>query len=356
MRILALVLAVMAAPFADAQTMTSPTAPPPAAAKPSPVTTEPWLQATASVSDIDVTARFFREIGGYRTVWRGRLDRSELDYWGLPKEARAEALVLAAPGRTHGRVRLVQFEGVKKVPMRPGSRAWDTGCFFSLMVRAKGLDAIYDDAIRLGWWTETPITDLDFAGSTLKVVIFKGPDGLQVQAYERLSPALPAAFGDFERISQPFNIMQMVRDREAMRRLAEDVFGFQRFWFGPPYVEKTPTPMPLGIPTNLTTSLPYRAGIFYPKPDEFGRLEAIQIDGLKGNDYADRCSAPNLGWLSVSYSVADAEAAAAQIVARGQVLDAAVTRITRRPEGAIKVLRVRAPDGARIEFESRLAN
>jgi catechol 2,3-dioxygenase-like lactoylglutathione lyase family enzyme len=167
------------------------------------------------------------------------------------------------------------------------------------------------------------------------------------------STPLPAAFGDFERISQPFNIMQMVRDREAMRRLAEDVFGFERFWFGPPYVEKTPTPMPLGIPTNLTTSVPYRAGIFYPKPDEFGRLEAIQIDGLKGNDYADRCGAPNLGWLSVSYPVANADAAAAAIVARGQVLDAAVRRLVRRPEGAIDVLRVRTPDGARIEFETR---
>ena len=41
---------------------------------------------------------------------------------------------------------------------RPGSRAWDTGCYFSLMVRMKGMPSIYDDAIRLGWWTETPIT------------------------------------------------------------------------------------------------------------------------------------------------------------------------------------------------------
>jgi hypothetical protein len=142
-----------------------------------------------------------------------------------------------------------------------------------------------------------------------------------------------------------------VRNREAMRRLAEDVFGFDRFWFGAPYVEKTPTPMPLGIPTNLTTSVAYKAGIFFPKPDEFGRLEAIEIDGLKGQDFANRCEAPNLGWLSVSYPVADAEIAAETIVRRGQALDAAVTTIRRRPEGDVAVFRVRAPDGARIEFE-----
>lgn len=42
-----------------------------------------------------------------------------------------------------------------------------------------------------------------------------------------------------------------------------------------------------------------------------------EIDGLDGRDFEDRCKAPNLGWLSVTYPVADADLAKAQIETRG---------------------------------------
>ena len=80
-----------------------------------------------------------------------------------------------------GHVRLVTFSNTdKRTPMRPGARAWDKGCYFSLMVCVKNMQAIYDDAINLGWWTETQITPLKFGESELRVVIYCGPDGLQV--------------------------------------------------------------------------------------------------------------------------------------------------------------------------------
>ncbi|MEM9839258.1 MAG: hypothetical protein AAF830_08895 [Pseudomonadota bacterium] len=306
--------------------------------------------ATASVSDLDRTARFFTEIGGYETVYRGRLHKSELSSLDLPKGASAEALVLRAPGAEHGLVRLIRFDNAgRKVPTRPGARAWDTGCFWSLMVRVKNIQSVYDDAIAMGWWTETPIAYLEFGPSKLNVVVFKGPDGLQVQGYERLTTPLPEGFTPFERISQPFNIMQMTRDREAARNLMEDVLGFDRFWYGDPYTDKEPTLMPLGIPRNLTTSVPYMAGIFYPEPSEYGRMEYIEIDGLDGADYADRCQAPNLGWLSVTYPVDDAALAASTIEARGYPI-LRQTQERRAPFGRVAVTAIKAPDGAVIEF------
>jgi catechol 2,3-dioxygenase-like lactoylglutathione lyase family enzyme len=320
--------------------------------RPAPVTSQPWLMTTASVTDLDASARFFREIGGYETLWQGALSAQEIAAFGLAEPASGEALVLAAPGAAHGWVRLVRFDNAgRKVPTRPGARAWDTGCFWSLMVRAKDMEAVYDDAIAMGWWTHTPITDLNFGDSVLKVVVFQGPDGLQVQAYERLSPPLPEAFGPFGRISQPFNIMQMTHDREAVRGLMEDVLGFGRFWFGAPYVDAQPTYMPLGIPRNLTTSVPYKAAIFEPHPGEFGRMEYIEIDGLQGHDFAERCRAPNLGWLSVTYPVADAAAAEALIRARGWEIASARREMARGPFGTADVFSIRAPDGAWIEFQ-----
>ncbi len=321
--------------------------------RPSPVTSVPWIMATASVSDISRTAAFFTDIAGYEIVAEGPLDPAEIAANDLPAGSTGQAMVLRAPGSVGGLVRLVDFDGAgEQLPMRPGSRAWDTGCYWSLMVRARDLDAIYADAVRMGWWSHTPVTDLEFGGSVLKVVVLQGPDGLQVQAYERTSPPLEG-FTPFERISQPFNIMQMTADREAARRLMEDVLGFDRFWFGPPYVDLQPTDMPLGIPRNLTTQIPYKAGIFYPVPSEYGRMEYIEIDGLEGRDYSGRCIAPNLGWLSVTYEVEDAEAALGIIRSRDWPIAIGVHDQARTGIGAVRSFSVRSPDGALIEFIER---
>jgi len=238
-------------------------------------------------------------------------------------------------------------------PTRPGARAWDTGCYWSVMVRAKDLQSIIDDAIAMGWWTETSMAYLEFGPSKLNVVVLKGPGGMQVQAYERLTTPLPAGFPDFERISQPFNLMQMTRDREAVRELLVDVMGFDTFWFGPPYTDPEPTVMPLGIPQNLTTRVPYKAGIFYPVPGEFGRMEAIEIDGLDGEDHAARCVAPNLGILRVSYPVEDLASARKRFEGTSYRIVSEIAETERPPSGRVRAFTIAAPDGGQIEFFER---
>lgn len=342
--------------FASCQTSAAPTGV--AAVTPAPdpiptaVTSQPWLMATASVSDLDQTARFFQEIGDYETVYRGPLDPAEIDHLDLPSGASGDVLTLKARGSDAGYVRLIRFDDAgRKVPTRPGARSWDTGCFWSFMVRAHDLETIYDDAIAMGWGTETPIAPLSFNGSELNIVVFKGPDGLQVQAYERLNRPVPEGFTPFQRLSRPFNIMQMTRDREAVRVLMEDVLGFERVWYGPPYTDDEPTLMPLGIPQNLTTDVPYLAGIFTPQTQVlYGRMEYIEIDGLDGFDYADRCHAPNLGWLSVTYPVASVETAKAMITSRGWPLEQDAYSTHRPSYGPLSVISIKTPDGAMIEF------
>lgn len=318
-----------------------------------PVTAQPWREAVLSVSDIERSARFFIEIGGYERKWRGAPEARELAAWGLPADTRAEALLIGPPGQDSGLLRLLRFDNAgRRQPMRPGSRAWDTGCYFSVMVRMKDMQSIYDDAIELGWWTETPIVDLKFGSSQLKVVIFRGPDGLQVQGYERLSPPLPETIPPFERMTRPFNMMQMVRDRDAAYAFYTQVLGFDTFYLGKPYLAEEPEFMPLGIPYNLTTSVAYKAGIVYPQPGEFGRMETIEIDGLEGRDYADQCEAPNLGILAVRFPVADAQEARSLINARGWN-SSATSRYALPPYGEVERFSVKTPDGAIIEFFSQ---
>ena len=179
-----------------------------------PITTRPWQETVLSVTDLDSSARFFREIGSYVTKASGVVSASEVASWGLPPAAGGEMLVLGKANEDHANIRLIRFTNAgPRVPMRPGARAWDTGCYFSLMERMKDMQAVYDDAIAMGWWTETPITYLEYGTSKLNVTIFRGSDGIQVQGYERLSPPLPPDIPAFERLTLPFNVMQIVRDR-----------------------------------------------------------------------------------------------------------------------------------------------
>ena len=151
------------------------------------VTAQPWQEVVVSVSDLDRTARFFTEIGQYQAKWRGALHESEIKAWELPQGASGEALLLGPQDYETGLIRLVRFDNApESVPMRPGSRSWDTGCYFSMMVRMKNMPEIYRRAIDLGWWTETPVTPLNFRGSELRIVIYREPDGVQVQGYERV--------------------------------------------------------------------------------------------------------------------------------------------------------------------------
>ena len=317
-----------------------------------PITDKPWREAVLSVTDPDVTARFFKEIGGYEELGRGSVSASSIAAWGLDPEATGDYLLLRAPmGGDFGHIRLVSFENAgRRVPMRPGARAWDTGCYFSMMIRVKEMQSIYDDAIRLGWWTETPITALNFGTSDLRVVIYRGPDGVQVQTYDRLSPPLPEAIPDFERMTAPFNMMQMVADRDVAYDFFTQTLGFDTFYKGKPYTAKTPTPTPIGIPLSLTTSVPYRAGIVYPVAGEFGRMEMIEVMGIQGFDYSHQCEAPNLGILAVRYPVADIDAAKALIEARGGSLWRDTSTVQLGEIGEVELFSVKTPDGSIMQF------
>mgnify|MGYP001820438377 FL=1 len=154
-------------------------------------------------------------------------------------------------------------------------------------------------------------------------------------------------------MTRPFNMMQMVRDRDASYAFYTELLGFDTFYKGDPYLAKEPEFMPLGIPVNLTTEIPYRAGIVYPVAGEFGRMETIEIMGLEGRDYAERCDAPNLGILAVRFEVDRAEDAIKELEGRGATLDAPLRRATVPPFGDVHLLDLKTPVGAIVQFISR---
>ena len=318
-----------------------------------PITNEPWQEVVISVYDAEESTKFYTEIAGYEVVWRGAESPEFLSHLGVSNEASAQSIVLKSPGSKIGFIRLIEFSGTQRqVPIRPGARPWDTGCYTSIMMRAKGLERIYDDAIRLGWWTETPITELEFGTSKLKIVIFKGPQGIQVEAYERVSPPLPEEFPKFDRLSLPFNVMQTVSDRDAAKNFFVDQLGFETFFSGPPVTAQKEAQMPLGIPLNLTTTSRYQAAILYPNPGETGRVELVEFMDLKGEDYSAQCDAPNFGVLSIKFLVNDIKKTKAELIKRQIDQDMSISTIVLFPYGEIDLFSLKTPDGANIEFYS----
>jgi len=312
----------------------------------------PWQEALVSVRDLSATARFFREVAGYEIVHSGAEDPRLMAHWGLEAAAGARSLVFGRAGAPDGYVRLVEFAGVESIPIRATARAWDTGGFFSLMMRVRDIEARFDEALALGWSAESAPVRFEFEGLTIRNVVLKGPDGLNVALYERVAPPL-AGWPPFERLSRPFNAMQMVRDKDAAVAFYRDVLGFETFWEGD-YLDPAPAMNNFGIPRNYVTRIPRRTGILYPVPGETGRVEVMELAGFEGRDLAARAKPPNLGILAVRYPVPDLDARLAAIRAADWPIAYPPSRVTLAPWGEVRIAGVRSPDGALVAFFERI--
>ena len=144
-----------------------------------------------------------------------------------------------------------------------------------------------------------------------------------------------------------------VKDRDATHDFFTRILGFGSYYKGDPFLAAEPTPTPLGIPLSLTTTVPYRAGIVHPRPGQFGRMEFIEVMGISGFDYSDRCHAPNLGILAVRFRVDDAARAFEIIQERGWPIGNRISRVRVEPYGEIDIFAVETPDGAIVQFYSR---
>ena len=315
------------------------------------VTEYPWQEVVISVSNLERASNFFTEIGKYIVLHKGEVLGETLKYYGLTRDFSAQEVLIKERDSSHGFIRLINFNSERnKIPMRPGARAWDTGCFFSVMLRMRGMDQIYKDAINLGWWTETPIINYSAFGSNLKIVIFKGPGGIQVSGYERLSPPLPSEFEGLEVFSQPFNIMQTVKDAEVAKKFYMDILGFKLWYDGKAFTGKEKALHPLGIPYSLTNSTRYKAKILFPSKGEFGRVEMVEFMDLEGLDYSKSCDAPNLGLLSIKFPVKNIMESRKVILNRKPDLNLDIQSINIAPYGDIQIISLKTPDGANIEI------
>lgn len=309
---------------------------------PEPVVTQPWDAAVFGTYDKAAFSRLFTEIGGYSIV------SDDAGTMVLQQNGQGAKIVLEEKPATAPQAR------------PPDAQSWEPGCYWSLMMRAKDIPSIVEDARPLGWEPRTEVAYLEFGPSQLNIVVLTHQaTGAQVQLYERLTTPLPEGYPKFERFGVPFNIMQMSSDRDATYRFFTEELGFATFYHGEPSVSDKPEVMPLGIPVELTTTVPYRASIVSPEPGmETGRFEMIEVmgaeAGLVGRNFKDRCSAAAVGLTRVEYHDVDLAAWERAIGDNTGEYGVVVQRLPRANEPQEIVRTVVAPDGASIAFGSPL--
>jgi catechol 2,3-dioxygenase-like lactoylglutathione lyase family enzyme len=308
---------------------------------------QPWSEAVVSVEDISQTTQLLRNVGGWRVTHKGNVARAELNYWKLPASASATFQRLCAPAVDTGCIRFVTFKNVAQRPIRLATRAWDTGGIYSIMVRSDNVPALFDAAIKLGWWAEAEPIRFSFGQSDLRNVVLTGPHGINLAVYERISPPFTAF--PVGQISQGFNAMRMVRNKGTARDFYRDKLGFSVL-FDSGFEPAEPAPSNFGIPLNYTPQIKRAAAALQPTPGETGRVEVMQIDGFTGSDVSAHASPPNLGILSVRYPVTDLTAYRAKLNASSMDIVYAADDVAIKGMGTVNLLAVRDPDGNITEF------
>lgn len=310
-------------------------------------TVAPWTETVVSVTDIAATTRLFREIGGWTARQKGEVAKAERDYWKLPDAARGTFERLCAPNVETGCIRFIRWTGVEQRPIRRAARAWDTGGIYSVMVRSDNVPALYDAALKLGWWAESDPIRFKFGASDLRNVVLVGPHGINLAVYERISPA----FTGFPvgRISQGFNSMRMVRSKVAARDFYGKTLGFWQA-FDSTSAPKDRARSNFGIPFNYTNIAWRNAAALAPVEGESGRVEVMQIDGFEGSDLSDYPLPQNLGIVSVRFPVAGLAVYRAKLEARGVNIVYEGKRIPVAGIGTVDLFGIVDPDGSITEF------
>ncbi len=312
-----------------------------------PITGKGWQEAVVHVANPEPWVSFLTQDAGWRVMSRGRIDASVIAAWNLPTTVTATEILLGNPGDTKGWVRLVTLRGIASQPIRPAAQAWDPGGWFSLMTRSRDASAIYNKAIARGWTAYNSPQEFSFGGVALRNVVIRGPDGVNVAIYERLSPKLEG-WETITGISRVFNVMTMVKDFEAERKFFQDGLGFGA-WFVGNYEDQTPVATNFGLPVNLSTSTPRRSGILWESQGEDGRVEVMRFVGLEGVDQSARASFANRGIVSIRIPVANLAAWTARARTAGIVVHAAGAPVRLSPYGMVRHAWVQSPNGGIVE-------
>lgn len=307
-----------------------------------------------SVFDIDRASAALVDVGGWRLGETVPLPADQLAAWGLPPHASGSQALLLPPTGERGRLRLVRFDGVERALIRPSQRVWDSGGIFDIDLFSRDVRTAYRRLQRDHGWTGLgEPTDYVIGPFDVTQVVAVGPDGLLlalIEPREKAGMDLPE-YGHF---SRAFNSTQLVRDMDAALAFYCGALGWQQTMVSDVVDAAEPGANVLGLPMPHAVGTRRRVAIVHPHGLNDGSVELMQICGMTGADYADRCTFPNVGLIALRLPVADAAAEASRLAANGVALRSAPRQQMLHGVGDVLSFAIRTPDGAVLEFYQRL--
>jgi catechol 2,3-dioxygenase-like lactoylglutathione lyase family enzyme len=304
-----------------------------------------------SVKNIDQASAVYRDVAKFEVKAEGPADESLNRLWALPAEARIQERVLGLPSTDQGLLRLVQISGVPQVQIRSSARPFDTGGIFNINSLVKDMDGVFESLRDYGFQGFADPNTYTLFGKKYAGSLLRGHDGVVINLLQRVNQPyddMPA----FATMSHIINATQMVKNYDESFAFFTKQLGWAVRW------EASPTwpadgSNNMGIPNSvlLSGAVKERAASFrFNKDADGGTIEIFAFEGISGKDFSDRAQPPNLGILAYRIHVRDLEAYAKQITARGVVLERPIQRVKLAPYGEVKMMVVRAPSGAWLEF------
>lgn len=313
-----------------------------------------YQEVVFSVSDSDQYREFFEEVAGWEVIHRGAMPREQLTGWQLPVESSATEVLLGNPGTNRGYVRLVQFSGVPQQQIRSNAQNWDTGGWFDVNSRVVSMDKKFREFQSRDWQATSDPVEFSFGPFVVQEWLARGPDGIVIALIERVQPPLEG-WPSMKEMSRFFNATQIVADIEPARAFYIEKLGFKAY-LNHDAASDAPGPNVLGMPHNLATEVPRNVSILHPDGTNEGSIELLEFDGFDGADWSDRAIPPNLGVLMLRFPVADMNAFSAHVDAEGIEIAMQPVEVEMAPYGTAKIMAIRGPGGAWLEFFELVKN
>ncbi|MEJ2533986.1 MAG: VOC family protein [Gammaproteobacteria bacterium] len=255
---------------------------------------------------------------------------------------------MGRPGEAQGRIRLFQFDGVEQREIRGGALPWDTGGIFDLDFRVANLHDQHARLTGLGWGGFSAPVDWRFGKLRVREWLALGPDAVCLALMQRLEPPLPDG-SVADGFSQAFNSSQTVRDMDRAVAFYERL-GFRAF-----VDQREPLAegggRVLGLDAAEARDTVVELVILHPQGKLEGSVELVAFPGRPGRRRDHRAEPTQLGINLLRFPVDGLERFSAMLdegsnpVPRGPVHETEL-----RPLGPVRILSLRSPDGAWLEF------
>ncbi|QLG45011.1 VOC family protein [Costertonia aggregata] len=307
-----------------------------------------FQEVVFSVADMNRWVDFFQHNCGWKLISTEKSSDTLKNMWSLDDSVEWEEAILHNDGDHEGFVRLIQFKNVEQRQIRSATNIWDTGGIFDINMRTPDMDSWYRELQDEGWNGVSEPKRYVFGQYDVSEVLMKGPDGIVIAFMQRFAPPL-LDFDHMKKTSRVFNSSVIVSDMAESYDFFINKLGFQMF-FRSPGLDRETGHNVIGIPPNVNHEITVPIDIVRPDINNFGSIEYLKTNELKGRDCAEFAKPPNLGILMYRFPVSDADDYAATLVERGLQLNSEVQTVTVPPYGNLKIFSVLSPDGVWLEF------